>query len=288
MKTLREVLQEAEEKKVAIGHFNTPVIEMATAVINAALKLNVPVILGFSESERDFFRAKQAVDYVRSVREETGHPIFCNADHTYDLENAKKAIDYGFDSVIYDAAEKSTEENIENTKAIVTYAREHNPDVLIEAELGFIGGGSSVKDEFPEGAAITEDMMTDPEEARAFVEATGIDLLAPAVGNLHGMFKKAKNPNLNISRIKAIREATGVPLVLHGGSGISNEDFKAGIAAGISTVHISTEMRIAYRTALDSSLTADPEQIKPYNIMQPVVEAVQEVVETKMRLFNGE
>lgn len=287
MQSLKETLRTAEEQGVAVGHFNTPVIEMVTAVIDAALSLNVPVVLGFTESERDFFRAQQAVDYVKSVREETGHPIFINADHTYKYENAKRAVELGFDCVIYDAAEKSDDENIQGTKEFVEFARKTNPDVLIEAEYGFIGGGSSIKDEFPEGAAITEDMMTDPEKARQFVEATGCDLLAPAVGNLHGMFKHAANPHLNIDRIRAIRQAAGVPLVLHGGSGISDDDFKQGIAAGIAMVHVSTEMRIAYRSALDKACAADRDQIKPYNLMQPVKEAVQAVVEAKLRLFNN-
>lgn len=287
MITLKEALAEAEGKKVAIGHFNAPVIEMVTAVINAALKLDVPVILGFSESERDFFRTRQAVAYVRSVREETQHPIFINADHTYDFGRAKEAVNVGFDSVIYDAAEASFEENTQKTKELVDYAHKNNPEVLIEAEFGFIGKGSSIKDDFPEGGAITEEHMTDPEKARQFVEQTGIDLLAPAVGNLHGIFKKAKNPNLNIERIRAIREQAGVPLVLHGGSGVSDEDFKKAIAAGISTVHISTEMRIAYRKAIDDAVAADPEQIKPYHLMKPVREAVQAVVEEKLILFNN-
>ena len=288
MPTLKETLLAAEEKGVAVGHFNAPTISIIDAVIDAAIKIDVPVIVGFSEGERDFFGLKQAVLYVKSVREETGHPIYVNADHTYSLERVKEAIDAGFDSVIWDGAEKNYEENRDIAKAAVEYARQsENPDVIIEAELGFIGGGSKIIEAPPEGAAITEEQMTDPEEAKKFVEETGIDLLAPAVGNLHGILKGGSNPHISPDRVKAVRGTAGVPLVLHGGSGISDEDFKKGIAAGLSQIHVSTELRIAHREALDKVLAEQPDQLAPYRLFAPVKEAVQTVVEEKLRLFNN-
>lgn len=287
MKTLKEVLHDAEDKRIAIGHFNAPNIEIITAIINAALKLDVPVIIGFSEGERDFFRIKQAVDYVKSVREETGHPIFVNADHTYSLERVKEAIDVGFDSVIYDGAEKSYEENRDTTREAVEYARASGSDVLVEAELGFIGSGSKIIEAPPEGAAITEEHMTDPEEAKRFVEETGVDLLAPAVGNLHGILKSGSNPHISAERVQAVRTSAGIPLVLHGGSGISDDDFRKGIKAGISQIHVSTELRIAYRKAVEQALIDNPDQLAPYKLMKPVVGAVQSVVEENLRLFSG-
>jgi fructose-bisphosphate aldolase class II len=287
MLTLRETLARAESARVAIGHFNAPNIEMIRAIIDAARELNVPVIIGFSEGERDFFGVRQAVAYVRSVREETGHPVFSNADHTYSLERVKEAIDAGFDLVIYDGADKSYEENRDITKAAVLYARASGRDVLVEAELGFIGSGSQVLEVPPEGVVITEEHMTKPEEAKRFVEETGIDLLAPAVGNLHGLLKGGVNPHINIERVRAIRESAGIPLVLHGGSGISDEDLQKGIAAGISQAHVSTELRVAYYDALQQVVAGNPTERAPYKLMQPVVDAVREVVLHHLRLFGG-
>jgi len=287
MITLSEAIAEAEKKGVAIGHFNAPTICIIDAVVKAALKLHVPVIVGFSEGERDFFGLKQAVVYLQSLREQVDHPIFINADHTYSLERVREAIDAGFDSVVWDGADKSYEENRDVAKASVEYARASGREVLVEAELGFIGSGSSVIDEIPEGAVITEEHMTSPEEAEKFVRETGIDLLAPAVGNLHGVLKGGQNPHINPDRVKDIRETAGVPLVLHGGSGISDDDFKSGISAGLAQIHVSTELRIAHRDALEKSLNADEKQLAPYRIMQPVREAVQFVVEQKLKLFNN-
>lgn len=287
MNTLREILSDAEKNGVAVGHFNAPTISIIDAVVNAALKLDVAVIVGFSEKERDFFGLRQAVAYVKSIRDETDHPIFINADHTLSFKRVKEAIDAGFDSVIWDGAGSSYEENCDIAKKSVEYAHASGKDVLIEAELGFIGSGSKVLDAFPEGAVITREHMTDPSEAKEFVEATGVDLLAPAVGNLHGMLKGGSNPHIDIKRVDEIKEAVDVPLVLHGGSGISEEDFKKGIVAGISQIHVSTELRIAYRKSIEESIESDPEQIAPYKIMKPVIESVQEVVEKKLKLFNN-
>ena len=128
--------------------------------------------------------------------------------------------------------------------------------------------------------------MTKPEDAKYFVEKTGIDLLAPSVGNIHGMIKGG-NPKLDIKRIKEIRETCGVPLVLHGGSGIADEDFVNAIKAGISVIHINTEIRVAYKEALEKYLKENPNEVAPYKILQPAVEAIEKVVEARLKLFNN-
>ena len=142
-------------------------------------------------------------------------------------------------------------------------------------------------DGIPEGVSIDESVLTKPEDAKMFVEATGVDLLAPAVGNLHGMIKGGRNPRIDIERVKEIREAAGVPLVLHGGSGISDEDFVEAIRSGISLIHINTEIRVAYKEGLQASLAAHPEEIAPYRILKPAQEAVQKTVEARLRLYNN-
>ncbi|PIR57663.1 MAG: tagatose-bisphosphate aldolase [Parcubacteria group bacterium CG10_big_fil_rev_8_21_14_0_10_38_31] len=282
---LKRVLEDARENKRAVGHFNIANLEVLRGIFNATKKLNLPVVIGVSEGERDFIGIKQSVALVKSLREEFDYPIFINADHTYSFERVKEAIDAGFDSVIFDGAKLPMEENIKITKECVDYARSVNPDVLIEAELGYIGQSSKLLDEVPEGVSL--DQLTTPEDAKRFVDETGVDLFSPSVGNIHGMLKNVSNPNLNIDRIKEIREAVNVPLVLHGGSGISDDNFKEAVEAGISLIHISTELRVAYKEALEKSLRENPDEVAPYRIMKPVVSAVEEKVNQRLRLFNG-
>jgi fructose-bisphosphate aldolase, class II len=284
MKTLREYIAEAEEKKVAIGHFNISDSVGFWAVVNAAKKLNLPIIIGVSEGERDFIGIKQVKALVDTLKDEM--PIFLNADHTYSVARVQEVVDAGFDAVIIDGAEKSFEENLKITKESVEYKNSKNPKALVEAELGFIGKSSTVWDEVPEGA---DAGLTGPEEAKDFVEKTGIDLFAPAVGNIHGM---AKNLNINfekldIPRITAIREATGVPLVLHGGSGITDPEFKAAISAGISIIHINTEIRLAYRQGLQKSLCENLEEMAPYKFLRSGRDGMQSVAEKRLALFNN-
>lgn len=287
MKTLKEYIQEAESKKVALGHFNISNLEGLWGVFRAAQKLDVPVIIGVSEGERDFVGVHQAVALIKSIREEYQYPIFLNADHTYSFEKVKQAVDAGFDAVIFDGAQLSFEENIKATKQCVEYAKSVNPNILVEAELGYIGVSSKLLDALPEGVVTTGEGLTSPEQAQEFVQKTGIDLLAPAVGNVHGMMKVGHDPRLDIARIKAIREAAGVPLVLHGGSGTVDEDFVEGIKNGIAIVHINTEIRVAYKNALKQSLEQYPDEIAPYKFLKGAVEGVEKVAEQRMKLFNS-
>ncbi len=286
MKTLREIIKDAESNKVAVGHFNISNLEALWGIFRAAQELKVPVIIGTSEGERDFVGVRQAVALVKSLREEFDFPIFLNADHTYSFDRAKEAIDAGYDAVIFDGTKISVEENIEITKKVVAYAREVNPDILIEAELGNIGHSSKLLSEIPEGVEFEDSVLTKPEVAQDFVKKTGIDLLAPAVGNLHGMLTHGKNPAIHTTRIQEIRQSAGVPLVLHGGSGISDDDFVKAIKSGISIVHINTEIRVAYRDALKKSLQDDPDEIAPYRILKNPLLAVQKAVKERLSLFN--
>jgi len=289
MKTLREHIKNAEERKKGIGHFNTANIEGIWAIFNAALAVSeeageqIPVVIGTSEGERKHFGAKQMVDLVKGLRREYQYPIFINADHSYSVETATDAINVGYDMVIIDLAEKSYEENLAATKAVVEHRDAVSSQALIEAELGFIGGGSNIKEEIPEG--VSEATMTNPEEAKQFVAETGLDLLAPAVGNIHGMIK-AGNPELHPDRITAVREQGGIPLVLHGGSGVSDADFVKAIQAGISMIHVSTELRKIYREALEKTL-AENDTISPYKYVKPAQKAMQQKVAERIRLFWG-
>ncbi|MFZ2523113.1 MAG: class II fructose-bisphosphate aldolase [Minisyncoccia bacterium] len=285
--TLKECVWNAREKKVAVGHLNISNLEGFWGVFRAAQSLDVPVIIGVSEGERDFLGIPQVAALVEATRKQYDYPIFLNADHTYSVDRVREAIDAGFDSVIFDGAKLSFEENIKLTKECVEYARGCGREVLVEGELGFIGQSSKILDEVPEGVLLDEKSLTDPEKAKEFVELTGVDMLAPAVGNFHGMLRGGVDPKLNIDRVRDISNATGVPLVLHGGSGNSADDFKQSIANGIAIVHINTEIRIAYKQGLQIGLTEDVDEVAPYKFLKPSVKAVQDVVTEKLRLFNN-
>ena len=286
MKILREYIKEAEKKGVAIGHFNISNLEALHGIYNAAKKLNVPIIIGLSEGEEKFVGTEEAVALIKSIRERDDYPIFLNADHHASFESVKKCIDVGFDSVIIDAAKLSFDENIKITKQCVDYAHEVNiktgRDVLVEAELGFIGSGSIIRDSVPEGAGV----LTKIEDAKKFVEMTGIDLFAPSVGSIHGLIKTGK-PHIDTELVAEIRKATGIPLVLHGGSGLRDEDFVNAIKSGIAIVHINSEIRLAFRQAVEQSLKDNPSEITPAKILQPAVEAIEKVVEARLKLFNN-
>lgn len=286
MRTLLEYLKEAENKKVAVGHFNISDLAALKAIIAAARELDVPIMIGTSEGEREFIGEYQAAALIKSLREEFNYPVFLNADHTHSLEKVKIAAQAGYDEILFDGGKLPLEENIKQTKQAVEIAKSINPNVYIEGELGYIGSSSEVISAIPEGAAVNEVQLTTKEEALRFVKETGVDFLAPAVGNLHGMLKDAPNPRLNIGRIKEIKEAIKIPIVLHGGSGTSDEDFTAAIDAGINVVHINTEIRLAWRKGIEAGLENNPDEIAPYKIFPEAIEAVRKVVEARLKLFN--
>jgi len=286
IKDLRTAIAEASDKKVAIGHFNISNIEAFWAVFRAAQELSVPVLIGVSEGERDFVGVAQAAALIASIRAEYDYPIYLNADHSYSFERVKAAIDAGYDSAIYDGAKLPREENERITKQCVDYARASGRDVLIEAELGYIGQSSKVLTALPEGVSIDPATFTQPDDAAQFVYATGVDLFAPSVGNIHGMMATGKDPHLDIPLIAAVKAAAGVPMVLHGGSGTPDEDFQKAIDAGMSIVHISTELRVAYKKGIEESLKENPDEVAPYRLMKKSVENMHAVALERLKLFN--
>ena len=287
MENLRKVIAKAEEKKMAIGHFNISNLEGFWGVFRAAKDLGLPIIIGVSEGERDFIGPRQVKALIDSIRAEFDYPIFLSADHTFSFERAKEVIDLGYDLIVFDRSELSFEENVAETKKCLAYARSVNPEILIEGELGYIGKSSKMLDDLPAGAALGEKKITTAEEAQKFVQETGVDLFSPAVGNIHGMLKHSANPRLFVERIREIRQAANVPLVLHGGSGIPDEDFVSAIKAGISIIHINTELRIAYRQALIEALQENPEEIAPYKYLKSPTVAVKQATEKRLKLFAG-
>ncbi len=271
---------------MAIGHFNISDLAGLRAIFEAARELNLPVMIGTSEGEAGFVGYKQAAALVRSLREQYDYPIFINADHTKSLEKIKEAVEAGYDEVLFDAGRLLLEENIVKTKEVVEYVKSVNPNILVEAELGYLGSSSNILTEIPEGATIKKEDLTKPEEAKRFVQETEIDLLAPAVGNIHGMFKNMPNPRIDTERIKELRQAAGVPLVLHGGSGIVDSDFVSAIESGISIIHINTEIRFAWRKGLNEAFAEKPEEIVPYKLLPYAIDEMKKVISSRLKLFN--
>lgn len=287
MKTLREVLEHADRNKVAVGHFNFSDLVAFNAIAAAARELNLPVMVGVSEGEREFTGVRQAAALVKAVREETGQPIFLNADHTHSIAKAEQAAKAGFDEIIFDGSALPFEENIAQTIRAVEAIKSINPAILVEGEIGWIGASSAILDKVPEGVGV----LTTPEEARQFVEATKVDVLAPAVGNMHGMLQSMVHGDaqkrLNLARIAEIKSSASIFMTLHGGSGTNDEDFKRAIKAGMTVVHVNTELRIAWRRGIEAGLAAKLNEIAPYKILTPAVEAVKKVVRSRMELFNS-
>ena len=291
MLSLRDHVTKAVDNKTAVGHFNVSTLDGIWAVVEAAYDLKTPaVIIGVSEGERDYIGVKQAAAIIKGIREERGQDVFLNADHTYSFERVKEAIDAGFDSVIFDGAKLDLEQNIEITKKCVAYAKKINQetgrDVLVEGELGYIGTSSKILDEIPPGAVVGNANMTTVEDAVRFVRETGVDMLAPAVGNIHGLIRGG-DPALNPDRVAEISKATDIALVLHGASGNTADDIQKCIAAGVAIVHVNTELRIAYRAGLVKSLSENADELSPYKYLKPAKLAMAKVIEDKIRIISG-
>ncbi len=288
MHALRSVLEQAQQMRVAVGHFNVADLVLLKAVFVSAQELKVPVLVGVSEGERGFMGVPQIAVLVRSLREEFDFPIFLNADHTHSLVKAVEAAKAGFDAVVFDLSALPFEQNVRQTKEAVEALKAINPSILVEGEIGDIGTGSEIHTEAPD----LSKSLTTPEEARQFVESTGVDILAPAVGNRHGMLKSMvqgeARKHLDIERIAQIKKAARILLTLHGGSGTDDNDLRIAIAAGINIVHINTEVRVAWRRGLESGLAKQPDEVAPYKILPTAVDSVKQVVLSRLKLFNSE
>jgi fructose-bisphosphate aldolase class II len=291
MKTLHEVLTDANDRHVAVGHFNISDLGALKAIFAGAQSLQLPVLIGVSEGEREFIGVKQAAQLIKSLRETYEYPIFLNADHTHSLEKVKEAAEAGFDEIIFDNSSMPFDQNLANTKEAVAAIRAINPNIIIEGEIGYIGSSSEIVDVRPE-ASLT---MSTPEEAIKFVQETGIDVLAPAVGNMHGLLKSmidggGAHKQLDIARIAELKAAIatvgGKFMTLHGGSGTGDAQFTEAAKAGMTIIHVSSELRLAWRRGVEQGLK-DPNEIAPYKLVAPAVIEIQKIVIDRLKLFNG-
>lgn len=291
MGSLNEILRRAAKDGWATGHFNTSTLEQMRVICRVCKELGSPAIIGTSEGEREHIGLYEAVALRQALRHEFGIPVFLNADHSKSVGSAKAAIEVGYDSVHIDLSNLPFAENVKGTKEIVEYARSHDSGIMnhesrisVEGELGYLRGESKIQKEKIE---VRPEDYTYPQPAAEFVEKTGVDRLAIAVGNVHGI--SLNEPALDIERIRAIRQS--VPefcaLVLHAGSGIPHDQIRAAIAAGIANIHINTDIRVAFVGGLREHMEAHPDETTPYKLFPEAEEAMAKVIREKLELFGS-
>ena len=233
--TLKEVIAIGEEKGYAIGAFNTPNLECLFAVIQNAEEMNVPVIISHAQLHEEIAPLTDIGPVMVMAAKTAKVPVCVHLDHGEDLDYLEKSLELGFTSVMYDGSLLSYEDNVANTKKAVEMAAKYHADV--EAEIGVMGGREAGASDSGRKA---EDMYTDPDVAERFVKETGIDALAASFGTAHGLYKAA--PKLDFDRIERIKTQTGVPLVMHGGSGVSPEDYRKAIEKGVNKINYYSYM----------------------------------------------
>ena len=270
---LNEVLKKAQKEKYAVGLFNTTDTDMLQAVIEAAEESRSPVILGTAEVLLPYGEMKLIAPSVIAAAKRASVPVVVHYDHGLTFERCLEALQLGFSSVMFDGSAKAYGQNIEETKEIVKIA--HAFGASVEGEIGHVGEAAKEDN-------LLTDMYTTPEEAKAYLEATGVDALAVAIGSAHGVYKK--KPMLNIERLKEISSAVKVPLVLHGGSGLSDDDFKNTIRNGIAKVNIFTDLCLAGERAMKDGEEKKLGYLETRNLK---VEYIKEAVKHKMSLFGS-
>lgn len=270
---LNEVLKKAQKEKYAVGLFNTTDTDMLQAVIEAAEESNSPVILGTAEVLLPYGELKLIAPSVIAAAKRASVPVVVHYDHGLTFERCLEALQLGFSSVMFDGSAKAYGQNIEETKEIVKIA--HAFGASVEGEIGHVG-------EAAQGDESLENMYTTVAEAKEYLENTGVDALAVAIGSAHGVYKK--KPKLNIERLKEIAGAVSVPLVLHGGSGLSDDDFKNTIREGIAKVNIFTDLCLAGERAMKDGAEKKLGYLETRNLK---VEYIKEAVKHKMSLFGS-
>lgn len=268
----KDILADAKEKKYGVGLFNTVNLEMAKGVIAAAEELRAPVIIGSAEVLLNCSELNELADMLKPMAERATVPVVLHLDHGLTLDRVKEAIKLGFTSVMYDCSAKPYEENLKCMADVVKLAHSHN--ITVEGELGHVGSNANTAD---------HNIYTDPIQAKEFAEATGVDALAVAIGTAHGVYKE--KPVLDIGRLKEIADVVDVPLVLHGGSGLTDDDFRNTIANGISKVNIFTDINTALCKYIHDNWTENMGHTK---LMPGAVDAVKQVVMNKMKLFGSD
>ncbi len=299
--SLIEMYKPANKQYYAIGQFNVNNMEFVQSVMEAAEEMKSPAIVALSTSALKYGGYDYIIDIIKTGAKLVSVPIALHLDHGATIEDAERCINAGFTSVMIDASHEEFEENIRVTSEVIKMA--HPKGIAVEAELGRLGG---IEDEVKVDEKDAK--LTDPEQAKEFVERTRVDALAVAVGTSHGAYKFKGEAKLAMDRIEVIKKKTGIPLVLHGASGVKpemiakaekygaklpgakgvpDEAYKEAISLGINKINIDTDLRLTWVGAVREILSEKPEVFDPRKILGPARDAVREVIKEKMKIFNS-
>lgn len=269
---LNEILKKAQREHYGVGLFNTTDTDMAEAAIKAAEELSAPIIIGTAEVLLPYGELKLIAPSLIALAKRAKVPVAVHYDHGLTFDRCMEALKLGFSSIMFDGSAGDTEENLKQTAQIVKIA--HSFGASVEGEIGHVGLAA-------DGDGDTDDMYTTPDEAEAFIKATGVDALAIAIGTAHGAYKT--KPKLDIDRLKQIRARVDTPLVLHGGSGLTVEDFKNTVECGIAKVNIFTDLCLAGNAAMKEGIENNMEYLE---IRHLKVEKIKQAVKEKMQIFG--
>jgi len=274
----KSILGHAHQNNYAVGAFNINNMEILQAIVNACEEKNSPVMLQASEGAIKYAGIDYLTNMVKLASQKTHIPICLHLDHGTTYETIIQCIQYGFSSVMIDASHYNLKENIEKTKEIVKIA--HAVGVSVEAELGRLSG-------VEEQISVDERnaIYTNPEEAKIFIEETGIDSLAIAIGTAHGKYKG--KPLLDFERLDTIKKMLNMPIVLHGASGLTEEDIQRCVKLGVNKINIDTDIRVAFTDTIRNILNEDPNVFDPRKILNPAKKAMEEVVKNKIAMFGS-
>lgn len=282
----RHLMQRAKTQHFAVGAFNIDNQETLVAVVRAAQKLNSPVLIEVSDGEVKSMGLQNVRDMVDNYKLEYGIEMYLNLDHSPTVENCLKAIDCGYEFIHIDISQANHDANdieiVAKTREVVEYAR--FTGAMVESEPHYFGGSSNLHTEAFDYDEIKKTFST-PEGALDFVEKTGIDTFAAAVGNLHGKYPVPKE--LDLELLERIRQTIPCQISLHGGSGTPLEYFKKASEIGVGKININSDMRVAFRTALEKTLADNPDEYAVIKLMPSVCDAVQLVVEEKIQAFGS-
>ncbi|MGF2943479.1 class II fructose-bisphosphate aldolase [Enterococcus xiangfangensis] len=276
--TLKEVLKTANDLNMAIGAFNTHNLEMMPAIVRAAEKQKTPVIIQSTIGTASYVGYHNMVAVAKAMSEEHGVDVVLHLDHAKDFTEIRKAIKAGYSSVMYDGSSLPFKENILGTKQVVEFAKDFG--VSVEGELGTVGGTE-------DGLVVTQDQVfyTDPKDAVTFVKETGIDALAVAIGTNHGQYKS--KTDISFSQLEKIKAAVNIPLVVHGGTGVKEDDVRKVIDLGIRKFNVGTELLVNWNISSKDSYNEHKENVSNRENVLPALSKIEEIVERKIQLFKN-
>lgn len=276
--SVAELMKHAEAGKYAVGAFNCNNMEIVQAIVEAAEAEKAPVIIQASQGAIKYAGLDYIMALARTAADSVSVPVAMHLDHGTDFDQVMRCIRYGFTSVMIDGSKYPLEENIAITNKVLEVARAVG--VTVEGELGKIGGTED--DVHVDDRDAT---FTDPQEAKYFVEKTGVDLLAIAIGTAHGQYKG--EPKLDFPRLEKIKALVNIPIVLHGSSGVPDESIRTAIELGVRKINIDTNLREAFVAGVKDSLAKNPKEIDPRNILGPAKKQMSAIIREKIQLFGS-